>query len=176
MRLAQREEVAGEALARRLLEVGSLAHLVAILLSRFVGEHRARSCVDMSMLERTALLYANHVGAELGARSTARHLTVVREHDETRASLRVRWRQRKGERGVVAVLDPELLLALFSPAVWRALALLIAHGPSVGAAVAERLLYAESAREVRPTRRRPEGGLLICGGSRLSSAPSACWW
>lgn len=150
----------GEPIARRLLEVGSLGHLVAIVFSRLVGERRATSCVDMTMLERTLLLYAHVAGAELEARSTARHRTVVRDYGYTRATVRLRWRRVRGEHGIVAVLDPELLQRLFSPAVWRALALLISHGPATAAALADQLLHKEASREVKATLRRPEGGLI----------------
>lgn len=149
-----------ESAVHRLLEVGSLEQLVAILLSRFVGERRALNCADMAMLERVLVRFAHVAGAELDAKSSARHFTVVREHGFSRETLRLRWRQRRGEHGVVAVLDPELLQTLFAAPVWRSLALLIVHGPAGAAALADQMLHREASREVKPTRLRPEGGLL----------------
>ena len=114
----------------------------------------------MIMLERTLLMYAHLAGVELDAKSSARHLTVVREHGYERATLRLAWRELRGEHGVVAVLDPQLLQKLFAIPVWRALALFISHGPSGAAALADQLLHREAAREVKTTSRRPEGGLV----------------
>ena len=112
------------------------------------------------MLERMLVLFAHVAGAELDAKPSARHFTVVREQGLTRETLRLHWRQLRGEHGVVAVLDLELLQRLFAAPVWRSLALLIVHGPSGAAALADQMLHREASREIKATCRRPEGGLL----------------
>jgi hypothetical protein len=114
--------------------------VAATVLSRFVGEGAAKRCGDIYQLQRGLLEYAWISGQELDARPHGRGPTVLRKHGFDRPSVRVEWSRLRGLYGIHATLGSELLFALFQPAVWRALLLLIDDGPATAVRQIEQVL------------------------------------
>jgi hypothetical protein len=137
---------------------GGLGHLVGAVLSWLLGEHTVQSGFDTYSVARGLLLYAQVSGRDLGVRPHARTPTILRELGLSRSDVRVLWESQRARDGYQAMLGLDLLLAVFQPPVWQALAMLITDGPERAADITDRLLYQQASRRVAPTASRPEGG------------------
>ena len=139
---------------------GGLAHLTAAVFSWRLGEYTVVSGGDTYQVARGLLLYADVSDRGLGASARARTPTILRDRGLTRGSLRQRWEARRGEHGVQAILDLDLLLEVFEPPVWVALAMRITDGPERAVSIIDRVLYQTASRRVKPSPVRLEGGGL----------------
>jgi hypothetical protein len=99
----------------------------------------------------------NIVGQPADATATLRRLGL------SFAQLQACWQERLDADGVNAMLDVEVLTAFFVPAFWPVVAAFISDGPGVATERMERLLREEAGRPIKPTRSRPEGGVISKG-------------
>jgi hypothetical protein len=135
--------------------VGSLLHLCAAVLSWMIGERAAKSCGDVYQLQAALLLYGQSADAEPAQRPSTRTPTILRERGLSRGAVRLLWRGCRAEYGYLAALDMDLLAAVYPPAVWRALAGLIADGPGVCSQRIDRVLHLVA---LRPAAAHAGGG------------------
>ena len=130
--------------------VGSVLHLCAAVFSWWVGEHAAKSGGDIYLLQASLVRYAQAAGSELDGRPLANARTVLHQRGLTRESVRAQWREARAEHGYRATLDMGLLIDLFPPRAWRALAVLIADGPAVASERIDMLLHEVAIRPAAP--------------------------
>ncbi len=140
--------------------VGSVVHLCASVFSWMIGERAAKQCGDVYQLQACLLLYAQAGGLESGARPCARAPTILRGLGLSRESVQGLWRRSRAEYGYLAALDMRLLTAVYSPAVWRALAALIADGPGECSQRIDRVLHQVALRPAAAHAGGGEGALV----------------
>lgn len=128
--------------------------VVAITFSRFAGERRDRKGGDIYELNRFLIDYDMLRSGRAPAESqyeppTVRHARgVLRELGVTRSDVRQRWEALVAEHGRRAVLDADILLALYCPTAWRGACGAVLDGPGEAVALIEQILHLRARRPV----------------------------
>jgi len=132
--------------------------VVAVVLSRLLGEYTGRDGKDLSVVARALLSYGRRDVEPPAIRWTAR--SGMKARGVTRLELNKWWEKLRFTDHELACFPTELLADLVDPAAWPPLRQMIEDGPRLAARQVETALYVYSQTEVRATVARPGGGTV----------------